>query len=124
MHEISLVRNIFKTLEHELVPDEFQLLSDIHLSVGLLANVEPSLLQNAFEAVVSTEYPTIQAKLHIELLPILVHCASCNTDYEVQSFNFKCTNCGTANSQVLQGNELLIKKIELTNAHHIVQNLN
>ena len=50
MHEISLVRNIFNTLEAEF-PDRFSEIRNIYLTVGELSNVQPILMQNAFEAV-------------------------------------------------------------------------
>lgn len=39
MHEISLVRSIFSTLEAEFKPDELANLTSIHLKVGVLSNV-------------------------------------------------------------------------------------
>jgi len=40
MHEISLVRNFFKTLEDQF-PGEIDRVRDIHLTVGVLSNVQP-----------------------------------------------------------------------------------
>jgi Zn finger protein HypA/HybF involved in hydrogenase expression len=54
MHEISLVRNIFRTLEEEF-PNDIPRVRTINLTVGLLSNVQPILMQNAFQAVVEDE---------------------------------------------------------------------
>jgi hydrogenase nickel incorporation protein HypA/HybF len=111
MHEVSLVRNIFKTLAGEFPPEELLRLRGVHLRIGLLANVEPLLLQNAFQAVVETEYPDQDPQLHIETLPVLVHCQPCNLTSQVDNYRFVCA-CGKPNSNVVQGNELLISKVE------------
>jgi hydrogenase nickel incorporation protein HypA/HybF len=44
MHEISLVRNIFRTLEDEF-PQDMNRVRGIYLTVGLLSNVQPILMQ-------------------------------------------------------------------------------
>ncbi len=112
MHEISLVRSTFRTLEEEFSSEEFKKITDIHLKIGQLSNVEPVLLQNAFEAVVSTEFAEQPMKLHIELLPTLIQCTVCMHTTEVINYKFVCENCERPCSQIVQGNELLISKIE------------
>jgi hydrogenase nickel incorporation protein HypA/HybF len=111
MHEISLVRSIFKTLESEFSGEDLAKLRGIHLRIGGLANVEPMLLQSAFQAVVESDYPAQNPQLHIEALPVLVHCQPCNLTSEVTQYRFVCA-CGKPNGNVVQGNELLIGKVE------------
>ena len=114
MHEISLVRSIFSTLVAELPEAEQKQLTAIYLRVGSLANVEPVLMQNAFQAVLETEYPERHLTLHIETLPVLVLCDSCGKTSEVENYKFVCV-CGKPTAHVVQGNELLISKIEFEN---------
>lgn len=112
MHEISLVRNIFRTLEATFSPEELSQIEVIHLKVGLLSNVEPTLMQNAFEAVTATEQPGFQnSRLQIEVLPIQIHCADCNLRSDIQNYKFVCSRCGRPNNNVVQGMELLISKV-------------
>ena len=110
MHEISLVRNIFKTLEDEF-PGEIYKVRGIHLTVGLLSNVQPILMQNAFEAVLETEPQYNKTSLHVEVLPILIHCDDCDKNIEVLNYTFVCS-CGKPSKNVVQGEELLISKVE------------
>lgn len=70
MHEISLVRNIFKTLEDEFA-GEIEKIRGIHLTVGLLSNVQPILMQNAFEAVLADQPYYDKTSLFVEVLPVL-----------------------------------------------------
>jgi hydrogenase nickel incorporation protein HypA/HybF len=110
MHEISLVRNIFKTLEDEF-PGEIGKVRGIHLSVGLLSNVQPILMQNAFEAVLIDEPKYNQASLLVEVLPVLIHCSECDRTTEVRDYKFVCS-CGRPSREIVQGEELLISKVE------------
>ncbi|SFE49568.1 hydrogenase maturation nickel metallochaperone HypA/HybF [Thermoflexibacter ruber] len=111
MHEISLVRNIFRTLESNFSFEELEKINAIDLKVGLLSNVEPMLMQSAFEAVVSAEGKFQNTKLNILLVPILVHCTTCDQTSEIKEYNFVCTVCGKPNNNVVQGTELLIERV-------------
>lgn len=111
MHEISLVRNIFKTLEDEF-PGNIHKVRGIYLTVGLLSNVQPILMQNAFEAVLEDEPLYNKATLHVEVLSVLVYCVDCNKNTEVVDNKFACSCCGKPSKNVIQGEELLISKVE------------
>ena len=110
MHEISLVMNIFKTLEDEF-PGEIEKVRGIYLTVGILSNVQPILMQNAFEAVLEDEPIYKSASLHVEVLPILIHCDECDIATEVKDYKFVCS-CGKPSRNIIQGEELLISKVE------------
>ncbi len=109
MHELALVRNIFSSLEDEY-GEETANIRGIYLTVGLLSNVQPVLMQNAFKAV-QEELPQYQqAALHVELLPVLIFCDSCQKTTEVRYNKFICS-CGKPSRNIVQGEELLISKL-------------
>lgn len=110
MHEISLVRNIFKTLEDEF-SGNIDNVRGIYLTVGLLSNVQPILMQNAFEAVLEDEPRYNKASLYVEVLSVLVYCDDCKKNTEVVDYKFACS-CGKPSKNVVQGEELLISKVE------------
>ena len=110
MHEISLVKNIFKTLE-ESFPEKIEKLRVIYLQVGILSNVQPILMQNAFEAVLLDEPRYNNSSLHVEVLPVLIHCDACDKNTEVLNYTFVCT-CGKPCNNIVQGLEMMINKVE------------
>ena len=110
MHEISLVRNIFKTLQDEF-PTEIDKVRGIYLTVGLLSNVQPILMQSAFDAVVQDEPIYSKTTLHVSVLPILIFCDDCKINSEVFNYKFACS-CGKPSRNIVQGEELLISKVE------------
>ncbi|MEQ8553105.1 MAG: hydrogenase maturation nickel metallochaperone HypA [Cyclobacteriaceae bacterium] len=110
MHEISLVRNIFRTLEAEFEKKELEKLEQIDLNVGLLSNVEPILMQNAFEAVTEDEQRFLDTRLFVKVLPIVVKCELCGEESEVTNYSFKCKN-GHPTKNIIQGEELTIARV-------------
>jgi hydrogenase nickel incorporation protein HypA/HybF len=110
MHEISLVRNIFRTLEEEF-PEKIEQVRGIFLTVGLLSNIQPVLMQTAFDAVLEDEPKYSNTSLHVEVLPILIKCTDCGTITEVHNYTFVCA-CGKPSNNIIQGQELMISKVE------------
>lgn len=95
MHEISLVRNIFRSLEQSFPAEDLPRIRAIKLTVGQLSNVEPMLMQNAFEAVVATDEQRFAlASLHVEVLPVEIFCEACNARSRIENYRFACAHCG------------------------------
>lgn len=118
MHEISLVRNIFKTLEEEF-PAEIDKIRVIHLTVGILSNVQPILMQNAFQAVLEDEPRYNKTVLHVEVLPVLIYCDVCDKKTEVMQYRFVCS-CGKPSRNIVQGEELLISKVDFAEEEQLI----
>lgn len=117
MHEISLVRTIFRTLEEQFPPEDLSRIESIQLKIGPLANVDAILLKNAFDAVVEqeeTRFSTTQLVVHE--IPILIECTACGQTSTVENYHFVCAHCGLPGANVVQGNELLIERVTLHDA--------
>lgn len=114
MHEISLVRQIFRTLDDQFSPEELERLKSIKLKVGLLSNVEPTLLQNAYQAVLATDRQAqSDVTLSVELVPIEIECPSCNKRSTIEDYKFVCHHCMQSTNNIVKGTELLISGVEL-----------
>ena len=111
MHEVSLIKNIFSTLEEEFPKEELDKISTIHLKLGKLSNAEPVLMQNAFKAVTESENRFTKVTLEIEVIPIKVFCDECNQYSIIENYSFKCRYCGKQNNNITEGDELLISKV-------------
>ncbi|HEY0299098.1 MAG TPA: hydrogenase maturation nickel metallochaperone HypA [Arachidicoccus sp.] len=114
MHEISLVRNIFNALEQEF-PNKMDDLRGIYLTVGLLSNIQPLLMHSAFDAVLQDEPKYAKTSLHVKVVSIKIKCDVCNTESEVEQYKFICKYCGRPSNNVIQGEEMLITKVEFEN---------
>jgi hydrogenase nickel incorporation protein HypA/HybF len=114
MHEVALVKNIFTSIE-DAFPNKIHLVRDIYVQVGLLSNVQPILMQNAFKAIQQTEAKYANITLHVELLPILIQCAECNAITAIANYTFVCV-CGQPCKNIVQGNEMSINKVTFDNS--------
>ncbi|MEN0003559.1 MAG: hydrogenase maturation nickel metallochaperone HypA [Bacteroidota bacterium] len=110
MHEISLIRTVFNTLEAEFTAEDLARMEAIDMKVGLLSNVEPTLMQNAFQAVTEAEEKYQEVRLNVELVPIEIYCADCDSHTRVENYKFICA-CGKPNNNVVKGTELLIHRV-------------
>lgn len=111
MHEVSIVRDIIHNLE-EHYGNRFSEISSVKIEAGLLCNVQPILIQNAFEALVLEDPRLENIDLQVILLPIIAHCKSCEEDFEVKRHRFVCPNCETPSRNIVQGEELRISQVE------------
>ena len=94
MHETSIVNSIMRTLEQEFEAEKLNRMKAIYVKVGILSNIEPRLLHNAYSAYHLT-HPQYH---HVEL--------------DVQKYRFICDKCDRPSKNVIQGEEMLIHKVE------------
>ena len=110
MHEISLVHGIFRTLQEQF-PDKMESLLRVKVKAGLLSNVQPLLMQSAWDAVLECEPEHGDVKLDMEVLPVLIECTKCGKVSQVDDYVFICS-CGEPCRNIIQGQELLISEVE------------
>lgn len=112
MHETSIVNSIMRTLELEFEAAQLHKMKAIHLKVGILSNIEPRLLHNAYSAYHLSD-PTYQhVALHIESTSLKIQCEVCSHITDVKNYRFICDHCGRPSKNVIQGEEMLIHKVE------------
>ena len=113
MHELSLVASIVDSVTESLVAYPGAQVKEVRLRVGALAAVEQESLLFCFG--IATEGTALEgSSLVIKHLPVVVYCAQCKQNSELQSLqSFRCTHCGTLTGELVQGRELEIEDIEI-----------
>ena len=112
MHETSIVNSIMHTLEQEFDANKLSKLSGIYLKVGILSNIEPRLLHNAYSAFHLTNPGYPNAELHIEPTELKIQCEICEHITDVKNYRFLCENCERPRKNVIQGEEMMKHKVE------------
>lgn len=87
----------------------------VSLRIGLLSGVEARLLQDAWP-IASARSVAEGAALHIEAVPLRVHCLACGSDSEATPNRMICGVCGDFRTRLLSGEELLLQSVELERA--------
>ncbi|MBB2953568.1 MULTISPECIES: hydrogenase maturation nickel metallochaperone HypA [unclassified Sphingobacterium] len=109
MHELSIVKDIFDTLEGHYGA-KVEDIQKIQVTAGLLSNVQPVLIQNAFDAFILDNNGYMDMELEVVVNEIMAYCEHCQKKFPVLYHRFVCT-CGQPSSTIVQGNELYISKV-------------
>lgn len=109
MHELSIVKDIFDTLEAHYQA-KVEDISKIQVTAGLLSNVQPVLIQNAFDAFIADNTQYDDMELEVIVNDIIAYCQHCHENFPVHFHRFVCP-CGQPSATIVQGNELFISKV-------------
>lgn len=113
MHELGVVFHVIDTVKDIAKENGAQHISKVTLELGEVSTVIPSLLADVWKWAVEKHEETKGCELEIETLDAVTHCEDCGTDYPTVQYAKVCPNCGSENTYLLQGNEFLIKDIEV-----------
>jgi hydrogenase nickel incorporation protein HypA/HybF len=109
MHELSIADAIVAIAEQHAAGRK---VTKVEVKIGHLRQVVPRALEFAFELV--AEGTVVEgAELEIEDVPACVACRRCAAEGRVTEFPFMCPSCGSADVEVLSGDELLVDSLEL-----------
>ncbi len=112
MHELSICQAIIKQAVTVARQHGARAISKIELAIGPLAGVDIQLLQHAFPLARAGTMAE-NAELHAEALPLRVRCLSCFRESEAQPNRLLCSHCNDWHTQIISGDEMLIKSVEL-----------
>jgi hydrogenase nickel incorporation protein HypA/HybF len=113
MHELSIVASIVDTVTESAAAYPGARVLEVRLRVGALASVVEDSLQFCWE--ITTEGTPLEgSKLVVNTLPVVMHCAACAQDVELDGVqSFRCPRCGQPTADLRQGRELEIDSIEI-----------
>ncbi|MGV8123310.1 MAG: hydrogenase maturation nickel metallochaperone HypA [Candidatus Xenobiia bacterium LiM19] len=116
MHEMSVLLNIFETVE-ETLRKQFENTAEVKvekitLQAGKLSMVVPEALQFAFT--VAREGTIFQkALLDIKEIPLVATCNECGEKITMDRPVFTCTKCDSFDLHIISGRELFIESVEI-----------
>lgn len=111
MHEASLMQTALEEAERHARARGCQTIRVIRLRVGALSGVVPEALAFAFEALKAGSLAA-SARLEIEHVPARARCGSCQREFTIEDVLFPCPDCGSWESELLQGRELELAQLE------------
>ena len=113
MHELSICQAMLTQVEQIAAEHGTSSVDKIVLLIGPLSGVEPALLDRAF-SVARCGTVAQSAAMEIRIGQIVVYCNICGETGEVSTGNLICRNCGDWRVTVRQGEELILKSVELS----------
>lgn len=112
MHELSIAYEINSIIDQYVRAEQKQYIKSVRVRIGKLQNILPESLIFCFETIASTGNSP-GPKLEIEQVPITIKCNKCGAVNEIEDYAFNCVDCGNTGIEVITGNELSVKEIEL-----------
>lgn len=112
MHEMAIANSILEAVRAEALRLPGQRVSKVGVLIGELAGVDPDALQFCFEALVlGTDFAPLA--LEVEYRPRRQKCDACGHVFGASLENFPCPQCGAADSQFAEGDELQLAYLEV-----------
>ncbi len=113
MHELGVVFKIIDDLKDVARENDIKHISKITVSLGEVSTVIPDYLLDCWKWARKREELLLSAELEIEIIPAVTYCGQCKNTYETVKYAKVCPHCGSDNTWLVQGNEFLIKEIEV-----------
>ena len=112
MHELSVCQALIDEVVKIAAGHEARAVGRITVEVGPLCGVEPELLARAFE-IARLGTCAAGAELSIAVPEIRVRCSDCGTASPARPNRLLCAACGGYRTQVVEGDELRLRAVEL-----------
>ncbi|MDE2304735.1 MAG: hydrogenase maturation nickel metallochaperone HypA [Gammaproteobacteria bacterium] len=112
MHELAVCRSLLDEVERVAVLHGARRVERVLVAIGPLAGIDSGLLGRAFE-VARAGTIAAEAAFAVETMPVVVRCAACEVDSTVPANAMLCARCGDWRVELLSGDELLLKSVEL-----------
>lgn len=112
MHEYSIVMALMEQCEALALEHQAKGIEQVVLKIGILSGVEPALLSQAFETF-KLETVCHNAKLIMNIQPLVLQCRDCQTQSEVNERTVICPECGGNNTLVIDGEDMMLMQLVL-----------
>jgi hydrogenase nickel incorporation protein HypA/HybF len=111
MHELSIALDIIDFVQREAVQRQLSGLSAVGVRIGALSAVDPESLEFGFTAACrGTTMEKVQ--LIVEWVPAQIKCEACGHEDMIDQPEFVCSQCDSANVQILRGYEIEVAYLE------------
>ncbi len=113
MHELGVVFHVIKSVEEIAAENHVTEVQSVTLKLGEVSTVIPYYLTDCWNWAVKKHEVMKNAELKIETIPAITFCEDCQSEFGTVENGKICPHCGSENTYLLQGNEFLIKEIQV-----------
>ena len=112
MHEMSLCEGVLQVIQDHAERHGFSRVETVWLEIGGLSGVEVESMRFCFDAVTRGSLAD-GARLEIIEVPGRAWCLKCAKEVQVEKRFDACPDCGSYQLQVIGGEEMRIKELEV-----------
>jgi len=112
VHELSVCEQILSVAIDAATRAGAKKVTRVRVKHGQLRAIVPPIMAHYFEFLTKDTIAE-GAKLEMEVVEPRARCKSCEEEYDVTGFNFKCPKCEKEEPELLSGMELFLEDIEV-----------
>lgn len=113
MHELGVVFHVIDSLKSLAAENEVEKISKVTLELGEVSTVIEYYLRDVWNWAIKKHELLEDCELVVEKIPAVTYCTSCEKTYETVKYGKKCPYCESEETYLIQGNEFVIKEIEV-----------
>lgn len=113
MHELSLAMGLCRQLDRIRRERGAARIRKAVVEVGVLSNVIPELLRQAYLAHREQVPALAGTELVVRSIPLTLACEACGRTCETDALRLRCPACGSARVAVRAGESLLLREVHL-----------
>ena len=113
MHELGVVFHVIDEIEEIAAQNDVKHVNSVTLQIGTVTGIIPDYLKDCWNWAVSKHENMDKCELKIEKIKAISHCKDCDKDYNTIIYAKKCPYCQGDNTYLIQGNEFMIKEMEV-----------
>lgn len=113
MHEMGIALQIIK-IAVDAIPSNMPhcKINTVNVEIGTLSSIVPDSLSFCFE-VGSKDTPCSDAELVIDIVPAVMKCNDCLSEWDIDEMAFECRNCQSINLQTIKNSDIDIVSISI-----------
>ena len=111
MHELGIVFHIIKTVEAAGRENGVKRVKAVTLELGEVSGVVGDYRQDCWKWAAARSEMLDGAELRVETIPARTLCEACGHVYATLEHGRTCPACGSGQTHLVQGNEMLIRDI-------------
>ena len=112
MHELGVVFHIINGVEKVAEENDLTEIASVTVELGQVSTVIPRYLTDCWRWAADKNDLLRGAELLIEEVPAITYCETCGKTYGTVEYGKTCPHCGSGQTYLLQGNQVMIKEIE------------
>ena len=117
MHELSLCDDLLSQVIVIAAQHNAQSVESITVKIGVLAGIEPLLLENAFTMIKVGTIAEL-AEFIMEIAPVIILCQNCGISAESATNHLLCKSCQSPDTNLISGDELILASVALSVQTH------
>ncbi len=112
MHELSIAQNIITTVVATARQHQVKKIKSVSVEIGPLSGVVEESLQFCFP--IALKGSGLEGmELHVVKQPLKIRCLACKEETTLEEIRMECQKCHSDRVEIVTGNDLFIKSIEV-----------